>query len=222
MKIQYMSIRLIVALVITTTFMWSCTDNTIATFTTPSTYKFTAPILEQKTYFVRDQNGYRIVTDTLEDFLVDNDILADSLNNRLDSLRLNKGILTISFKNSSQVDVTVGNLDKKSQKYIDTVRIETTYKLEANRVVIAGFEDIILELDNEFRELHQCYQAADRVFNKYQGDTLITARIRDYDFRSCQFSNSDSYINFMKNSKPEYKMDTLATYLVTVIYSNYK
>jgi hypothetical protein len=227
MKIQYMSIRHFFALLVIATSIWSCTDNTTATFITPSTYGFTAPFLEEKSYYLREDSTFRKITDTLEEFLADNDIVADSINNRLNKVRSSSAILRMSFKNGTEVDVTIGRLDtiiinnKKVLGYTDTTTLMTTYQLSANKVLIKGFESEDLELNNEFREIHQCFHVADRAFNKYQSDT-IADRIRNYDFRNCSFNDNQAYINFMQNSLADYKMDTLAIYRVSVIYSNYK
>jgi hypothetical protein len=197
----------------------SCADKAVPTFTVPSTYRFNSPTLVDKTYYVYDNGGYRLVTDTLDDFLVDNEVLGDSLNQRLRKVFINETITSISFLTTNESQITFAMYDPLTSTYINPRIVNSKYRFEGNDLKIDSLPNAKMNIDGDFYEVRQKYHAADRVYRWVKTDT--TLRVRDYDLRPYQYDDDKSYINFMSLQRPDYSMDTLAIYDVDVIYSKY-
>jgi hypothetical protein len=219
MKIFNMSLKHFVISFFFLVLFSNCVKKEELSFKTPSIYKFNGPILEDKTYYVREVGNYRRITDTLVDFLQPIDILADSLNSLVRKYRNQYAIESIEFIDGTNAAITIGKLDTLGQNVIQKQVLKETYQLSGNDVILSNGLKFVL--DNGYRELHECYQASDRSMYLYQGDTIVSA-LRNYDFRACQFTDDKSYITFMTNAVNPFKIDTLAIYKINVIYSNYK
>jgi hypothetical protein len=217
---RYLS-SLLVAIVLYTCFSFvSCKKEEAATFTTPSTYRFNSPTLVDESYYVLvGDTVYRKITDTLEDFIVDGEDLADSINNRLLAIFQVQAITSIEFVNGTDANITFARYDNTDivNKFVDFVTKPTKYSFVGNNVSFDILPDADIHIDNFFLELRQCYQACDRLDRKVTAtDTTVT---RFYDFRRCEFSSDQSYISALQplNSK----IDTLAIYHFDVVFSKY-
>jgi hypothetical protein len=199
----------------------SCKTEEVATFTTPSTYRFNSPTVVDKAYYVRTStNDYKKVTDTLEDFVVDNEDLADSINVKLLGLFEKQAITSIAFINGTDAKITFARYDRLAKNFVNIVEEPSKYSLVGNKIVFDILPAVDIEINNFFLELRQCYQACDRVAGVRRKfplkDTLVQ---RSFDLRQCQFTKDIDYIGELQPTIGA--IDTVAIYDLDVVFSKY-
>ena len=207
------------ALIAATMFV-ACKKEQLATFEVPSTYRYNSPHMDARyTYAINAAGKPRLLADTIGTFNRDNSEIADSINFYIERDFLTESLRKVSFEANNTALLEFARLDTTGgiDKFIDVRTQSTPYTLTGNDIVLSGFPQYKIVINNSFLELHLCREYTFRSFSQ------DTSQIKRYYNQNCTdtSNNPDKVVARIIADNPSIKYDTMSVEFVSHIFSKY-